>query len=163
MEILEQFGINGKLLLVQMINFAVLLFLLKKFLYKPLTDILEKRRTAVTESMETAEKMKEEKENLEKQVQEELQKAKKQAAEIVASADAAATKLTASKTAEARATAEKIVEDAKQAIASEKKTIMDSVRDDVVNLVIAGTEKVLGKTVKGQKTYAKETIEKIKK
>ena len=163
MEILEQFGINGKLLVVQIINFTVLLFVLKKLLYKPLIKILDKRRAAVAESMETAEKMKKEQEELEEKVAAELKKAKAEAAGIVSKADDAANQLTATKTAEARAQAEKIVEDARTAVAQEKADILDSVRDEVVGLVVAGTEKLLDKKVSGDEAFVKDTLAKIKK
>ncbi len=57
MEILNQFGINPILLLAQVVNFLVLLFILKKFLYKPILKVLEERKKKIEESLKNAEEI----------------------------------------------------------------------------------------------------------
>ena len=163
MELFEKLGIDWRLITVQIINFAIVLYLLKRFLYKPVLGILEKRRKEVEQSVVVAEKIKKERTELEEKIERELAKAKKEAHDIVSSADDAAAKMTATKTAEARLQAEKIVEDAKAAMEQEKASILDEVRDDVVKLVVGGTEKLLGKSVKGQKAFVQSSLKKLKK
>ena len=46
-EIASVFGIEWKLLLVQIINFGILLFILQRFLYKPLLKMIDERRKVV--------------------------------------------------------------------------------------------------------------------
>jgi F-type H+-transporting ATPase subunit b len=46
---MEQLGIDGKLLVVQIVNFLLLLFILKKVLYKPLLTAIEKRQEKLAE------------------------------------------------------------------------------------------------------------------
>jgi F-type H+-transporting ATPase subunit b len=60
--------------LFQTINFVVLLFILKRLLYKPIREILQKRRELVRESIEKAEKMKAEALELRSRNEEELKK-----------------------------------------------------------------------------------------
>lgn len=55
MEILNQFGINPILLAAQVVNFLILLFILKKFLYRPILKILEKRKELVVKTLKNAE------------------------------------------------------------------------------------------------------------
>jgi len=55
MEALSAFGVNGKLLLIQAVNFSILLVILYAFLYKPLFAMLEKRRSAIAKGLEDAE------------------------------------------------------------------------------------------------------------
>ena len=62
--------------LFQVINFAVLLFVLKRVLYRPVKEIMEKRRGIVAESMEEAETAKKEAEGLKESYQEELNRTK---------------------------------------------------------------------------------------
>jgi F-type H+-transporting ATPase subunit b len=48
---MEGLGINWKILLGQAINFAVLLFILKRFVYKPFLNLLDKRKTGIDEGI----------------------------------------------------------------------------------------------------------------
>jgi F-type H+-transporting ATPase subunit b len=57
MDILHEFGVQPILLLAQIVNFAILFFLLRKFLYGPLLKILEQRRNTIKESLKNAEKI----------------------------------------------------------------------------------------------------------
>jgi F-type H+-transporting ATPase subunit b len=53
--LLAVFGINWKLLLVQGVNFALLLAILSYFLYKPVLKIIDERREKIAEGVKTAE------------------------------------------------------------------------------------------------------------
>lgn len=57
MEIFNQFGINPILLLAQIVNFIVLLFILKKFMFKPILKVLGERRQKIEESLKNAEEI----------------------------------------------------------------------------------------------------------
>ena len=57
MEILNQFGINPLLLAAQVVNFALLLFILKRFLYKPILKVLETRKQKIEASLKNAEEI----------------------------------------------------------------------------------------------------------
>lgn len=52
---MEALGINWKILIGQLINFAILFFLLKRFAYKPFLSILEKRRAKIEEGVRKSE------------------------------------------------------------------------------------------------------------
>ncbi|MFI5205711.1 MAG: ATP synthase F0 subunit B, partial [Candidatus Paceibacterales bacterium] len=54
MQIAQQFGIEPILLLAQIVNFLIILFVLKKFFYKPIVKMLEERKTKIKESMVNA-------------------------------------------------------------------------------------------------------------
>jgi len=54
-DILNLFGLEGKLFIAQVINFAILLFILKKLLYKPITDMLEERQKKIKQGLDDAE------------------------------------------------------------------------------------------------------------
>ena len=51
--------IDWKILIAQIINFAILFFILKKFLYKPFFDLLEKRREKIQAGIDNSVKMSE--------------------------------------------------------------------------------------------------------
>lgn len=52
---MEALGINWKILIGQLINFAILFFLLKKFAFKPFLNILERRKTKIEEGIKKSE------------------------------------------------------------------------------------------------------------
>ncbi len=54
-ELFAAFGIDWKLLLIQAVNFGVLLAVLTYFLYKPILRIIDERREKVAEGVRTAE------------------------------------------------------------------------------------------------------------
>ena len=54
-DLLSKLGLDGKLLLAQVANFLVLLFLLRKFAYGPLLRIMKERRTKIEEGLRKAE------------------------------------------------------------------------------------------------------------
>lgn len=60
----------------QIINFVVLLFILKKLLYKPIREIMEKRRGIIEKNVEDAEKMKMEAQQLKTKYEDEMAKLK---------------------------------------------------------------------------------------
>jgi len=83
MEIIKNFGIEPVLLIAQIVNFLIILFILKKFLYKPVLDTLKKRENLIKEGLKQAENSKLE---FEKALEEEkkiLKKAQDQARKIV--------------------------------------------------------------------------------
>ncbi|MBU3978266.1 F0F1 ATP synthase subunit B [Patescibacteria group bacterium] len=55
MEILNDFGINWMLMVAQIINFLIILYVLKRFLYKPIFGVIKKREQSITEGLKHAE------------------------------------------------------------------------------------------------------------
>ena len=53
-DLIHKLGIDWKLLSSQAVNFLILLFVLRKFAYKPLLKILEKRRGGIEEGLAKA-------------------------------------------------------------------------------------------------------------
>ncbi len=54
-ELIRQFGVDWKLLLAQVANFLILMYLLKRFAYGPIIRMLNDRRTKIKEGMEASE------------------------------------------------------------------------------------------------------------
>lgn len=55
MDVLHNFDIEWQLLVAQIINFLVIFYLLKRFLYKPIFGVLKKRKETIKEGLEKAE------------------------------------------------------------------------------------------------------------
>ncbi len=60
MELLQTLGIDVKLLLAQIVNFAILLFVLWKVAYKPLLTLMKERSQRIEKSLDDAEALKRE-------------------------------------------------------------------------------------------------------
>lgn len=54
MEILEQFGFDIKLFAAQIVNFLVIAYLFKRFLYKPILGAIDKRNAAIKKGLKDA-------------------------------------------------------------------------------------------------------------
>src|SRR3989338_3520624 len=54
MEIFNQFGVRLDLLAAQIVNFLLLLFILKRFLYKPILKVLQIRQQKIKDSLKNA-------------------------------------------------------------------------------------------------------------
>ena len=116
MQLLNQFGVNGPLLLAQIINFLIVFYILKKLLYKPFLAMLKKRETEVKLGLKQAEEghlLLEETKAKEKEV---LRKAEE--------------------------TAEKIVNDAKRESSEEGRQIEDNARQQALKILSEAESKI---------------------
>lgn len=79
MEILQDFGVDWRLLIAQIINFAILLFLLRLLLYKPILKMLDERKKRIIESIEHAQEIEERMQKLEEETARLMSEARAQA------------------------------------------------------------------------------------
>ncbi len=73
---MEKLGIDPVMLVTQIINFAILAFILTKFLYKPILKLLDERQKKIAEGLELSQKMKLKEEEIQKEKEPVLHKAK---------------------------------------------------------------------------------------
>lgn len=83
MALLESLGIDIKLLIAQIINFGILLVILKKFLYKPIIEKIEKDEKVLKEAQLQKKNLEQQRAEFEKRKQEELKKAQEEAKQII--------------------------------------------------------------------------------
>lgn len=123
MEIVKQFGLDPVLLVAQIVNFLILLFILKKLLYKPVLELLKKREDTIKEGLKQAE---ESRLLLEETISKEadvLKKANDLAKETLQDAKLLAETAARDIQENARDQAKKIIADAKQQIEEETKAV----------------------------------------
>jgi F-type H+-transporting ATPase subunit b len=141
--LIQNLGINWKLLAAQMVNFFILLWLLKRFLYGPIIELLARRREAVEKSAGDVENIKEQLAGIETKRQEELDRARKEAGAIVEEARKAAKERGEELMKETEKRVEKIVAEAKRHIEEERVKMTDEVGKEVKDVVFLAVEKVL--------------------
>jgi F-type H+-transporting ATPase subunit b len=143
----ETFGWNPWLFLSQVISFAIVALLLRRFAYKPILAVLEDRRRKIEEGQLNAEKIKKELAEAEKRYQEILAKANADAQRMIDEARQSAAHLSERKQQEAITAAEQIVAKAKEAAALEHERQMQTLKRELGRLVVETTEKVTGKVL----------------
>jgi F-type H+-transporting ATPase subunit b len=150
-ELLTKLGIDWKLLIAQVVNFLVLLFVLWKFAYGPILSMLEKRTRKIERGLKDAEDAgKKLEESAEKQ-KEILKKARVEAKDIVEKAHIQAEKIKSELAVEAKVQAEKIIVSAKAEIEQEKQKTIAEIKSEIGGLVVAATEKIIGEKIDEKK------------
>jgi len=143
----EALGIDWRLLVLQTIAFLVLLWFLGKFVYPPLTRMLESRDEAIEAGVRAAQEAEKKADDAKAEMTKLLKEARREAGEIVTTAkeEAAASVEDASNKAKNRA--EKIVADAHEQIEKDVSATKKALHNETLSLVADATEKVLGKTM----------------
>ena len=150
-ELIRNFGIDWKLLVAQVVNFAILFFLLKKFAYGPVLEILRKRRDEIKKGIE----MRAEAEKTLGEVGEikakTAQQAEMDALALVAHAEETAGKRTEEIVNDATARGEALVAEAKQKATKEVEKMTEAVTREAEILVRDGIAKVLRQMPAGER------------
>ena len=141
---LQQLGIQWPKLIAQVVNFAIVLFILWKFAYKPVLSMLEQRRQKIAEGITNAEKIKAELAATEANRRAILDKANADSSKFIEEARVAAAKVLEQETQKAIATANDIVTKARQAGEAELVRMKAELRKEVGRLVVATSAKVTG-------------------
>lgn len=162
-ETLHNLGIYWPKLIAQTINFGIVLFILWKFAYRPVLNMLEQRREKIAQSMINADKIKAELAATEASRREILDKTNAAANKLIEEARAAAARVQEVETQKAIAAANQIVAKAREASEVELARMKAELRKEMVRLVAETTAKVTGKvlTLDDQKRLAEETTKQL--
>jgi F-type H+-transporting ATPase subunit b len=147
LDALRPLGIDPALLIAYLINFVVLLFLLRLFLYRPILNMMEERRQKIQESLDQADKVRQEAEIQRADFQRELENAHKTSQDATARVVQETEKMREAILAQARQEAEQIREQARQQIELERQQAAADLQRQVVDLAVDLTRKVIGQTV----------------
>ena len=146
-ETLQTLGIQWPKLIAQAINFAIVMFVLWKWAYKPVLKMLELRREKVAESITNADKIKVELAATEAKRLEVLNQANDQANKLIEEARAAAARVQAQETQRAVAAAEQIVAKAREATTQDHARMLIELKREVGRLVVQTAAAVTGKVL----------------
>lgn len=140
-------GIDWQLLIIQTVAFLVLLWFLAKFVYPPLTRMLEKRDEAIEAGVKAASEAEKKAASAQEETAKLLKKARKEASDIVATAKDEAAAMAASADAKAKERAERLVADAHSQVEKDVVAARKMLHNETIDLVAMATEKIVGKTV----------------
>jgi len=134
-------------LLGQALTFAVLVWFTMKFVWPPLTNMMDARAKRIADGLSAAERGKQDLEAAEKRVADELRKARQQATEILHAAEKRAHQIVDEAAEAARAESARIVADAKTEIDQEVMRSKETLRLQVAELAVAGAEQILRREI----------------
>ena len=138
---------NVGLMIWTLVAFGITLFLLRKLAFPRIQSALEKRSRAIADSIDAAERTRQEADRILNEYRERLREAREQADEIVARARKAADKTQDDARIRAKETREEMLEDARRDIEQETRRAIGQIRREVADLTVMATEKVARKTL----------------
>ena len=131
------------LFLWTILTFLVLLVLLAKFAWKPLLALLDRREEMIRQSLDDADKAKQELQRLQQESKEILSKARVEAQSILAKSRSQAEKLKGELRQEAKVQADSILRDAEKQIQVETEKAIAVIKTEVVDLSLLVASKLI--------------------
>lgn len=165
MEIVREFGINPGLLLAQIMNFLIVLFVLKKFLYKPLLETLKKRQQTIKEGLEQAEEAKIALEKANQKEEEILRKAQTQAKSLLEEAKQQRVDLLKDAEEKTKKQVELMLKQAREQIEFDTKQAEKQLSAHISDLAVTFLQKSLPEfmTKDEQSVFMQNAVKKLKK
>jgi F-type H+-transporting ATPase subunit b len=152
--------LNPGLTLWTAITFLVLILVLWKFAFGPITKMLVERETTIRDAIDSARKEREEAEKLLAQQKDALLQAQREAAEIAKRNQQEMEAFRAQLTAQARKEADDLVASARKAVAEERKLAVAQLRAEVADLAVAAAGRIVKSSLdeKAQRQLVEEYI-----
>jgi F-type H+-transporting ATPase subunit b len=151
---MEALGINLGLLIVQLIAFAIVFLTLNAWVYKPILDMMESRKTKIAQGLEDARVAAEARANAEKEAAKVLAEAQAEASKVVREATERAASAGKDVKAAAEAEAAKAREAAMAEAELERNRILGDLRGQVAALAIAAANKLVGDALDEKKQHS---------
>jgi F-type H+-transporting ATPase subunit b len=140
---MDQLGLNLPTLAAQLINFLVLLILLRLFLWKPITRMLDERQNRIRESLEAAERTKEQTQQSERAIQEQIEAARREGQQIVANSQQIAQRVQEEGRQQAQTESEAMLARARSEIQLERDNAIAELRREFADITVKAAEKVI--------------------
>lgn len=137
------FGLNWKLFLAQLINFGIILFVLWKWVWGPVTKGLADRTAKIENSLQEAEKISKDREDFDSWKQGEIATVRREAAGILTEAKQSAEHLRKQSLEQTKAEQEKFVAQTQAKLQQEKENLINEAKQEIASLVVQSTELIL--------------------
>jgi F-type H+-transporting ATPase subunit b len=151
------------LMIWTLIVFLFTMYVLSKVAFPRIQEALDKRANAIRESLDEAEKTRDEANQILAEYRARLKEAREQADEIVARARKTAETTMAEATAEGRDKREELLAAARRDIEAETRRSLERIRQEVADLTVLTTEKVTRKSLdaEDQKRLIAEALSEV--
>jgi len=135
-------------LIAQLLNLFITVLVMKKFLFKPIREVLQKRKAMADAEIADATKAKEGAESLKNEYEASMKTARDKANEIVATAQKSAAQQSEEIIKEANAQAVSIKAKAEKDIAQERRKAVNEIKDEIGDMAMEIAGKVIERELK---------------
>ena len=163
-ELIKTFHIDWKLLIAQIINFAIVVGVLGFFAVKPLVKLMTEREGKIKKGVEDAQQAEAELKKAEEIKEEKKKEGRKEAQVILDKAEKDSDSLRVEKIEKAQTEVKKVIEEAKSKILSDKEKMATDVKQNARDLIVASLNKITRGTI-DEKVHSKlidNAIEEVK-
>lgn len=162
--LLDALGFNWKILLANVVNFLILLFLLSKIGLKPMQRFIEKRQKEIQEGIDNAEKASKALGKAQEESRAIISQAQKEAQGILEHAREQSDKQAAAALLKQQEEMEKAAQRAKEDIAAERDRVLQETNAQAVTLILSATEKLLREKVDtdADRSYVEKVLAEMK-
>ena len=143
----KTFGLNAPFFIAQVVNFFLVIFVLKKFAFGPIQKMLEERRARIAEGEANLVRIQKQLADSEANTAAAIAKANEDAARLINEAKTSAAALSEQKAQEAIAAAQQILAKAEAAARAERAAIKAELKQEFGRLVASTTAQVTGKVL----------------
>lgn len=140
-------------LVYEMINLVVLYFLLRHFLIRPVTEIMEKRRRVIEEGLQNAQDAQADAMKMKQEYQNALRGARQESAQMIEQARTDAKAEYERIVGEAGEKAGNMIESAKETVRLEKEKTMKELQSEIAGLAMASAQRIVGQEGGSQAIY----------
>jgi F-type H+-transporting ATPase subunit b len=144
-ELIRHFGIDVKLLFAQAVNFLVLLFILRVFMYRPVLELLKARKKKIESGLQMAKEAEERLRGAQEEKREVLRQAVEEAMKIGKTAEEAGKRRKEDMIREAGVKAEGIFANARRLMREERAKLDEEAERRTKDLVRLGLEKLISR------------------
>lgn len=162
--VLVSLGINGWQFAGQLVNFAVVVFVMWKWVYTPLLKIMDARAKEIANGLENAKLAERRLADASDEKERVLREARAEAHDLLEDIKSRADAVKKEKLELAKSEIEKHIAEAKAQIKNERDAAAAALKKDVAELVVLATEKVAaGMDTTQQRSLATKAIEEIER
>ena len=151
---MEALGINPGMMLIWLIAFIMLYVLLTRFIYDPLTNVLNERRNRIAKGLEDAAAAARARENAEAEAEKILAQARSEAQKVIDEARGRGDDVAGTIEGEARQEAARIQYEAQNEAVAIRNAELGNLRDQVLNISVAVAGRILGENISKTKQKA---------
>jgi F-type H+-transporting ATPase subunit b len=150
MDILNTLGIDLTDFLWQTVNFLVLIYLLSRFLYRPVAAMLEERSQRIHDNLEAANKALEQVADANRERDELLASTRTEIQQMMTTAQQVADRIQSDARTSAQQEAQRILDAARQEAEAERAQAMAELRREVASLAVMAAERVISRSLDDQ-------------
>ena len=140
-------GISLPGLIAQLVNFAILLLVLRLFLFKPIMKVMDERKRKIEEGLQASQAAAHAAESSQEESRRAMEQARAEGRELIGRAQETAARLGVELEAQARREADSIVERARAEIDRERQQAIQSLRAEFADLTVRAAERVVGQSL----------------